>query len=160
LSGESAILTNQTQGLKPVKIYALFFLLVVMASAEAQQLPSKTVPRSRDMGPAADGIVGIVVNGTMTPNGNEFYKLFTILWSEKLESREYSLHIDELLSKRYGNKIVVYFGQKPVYSGALPLKYPELKAMCEKAVEETQANILASMIMPATDDADIVKEQI
>jgi hypothetical protein len=143
-----------------VQIFVFIFLLVVMTSVEAQQQPSKTVPRSRDMGAAADGITGIVVNGTITPNGYEFYRLFTTLWSEKLESREYSLHIDELLSKRYGNKIVVYFGQKPVYSAALPLKYPDLKAMCEKAVEETQSNILASMLMLGVDDADIVREQI
>jgi hypothetical protein len=32
--------------------------------------------------------------------------------------------------------------------------------MCEKAVEETQSNILASMLMLGVDDADIVREQI
>jgi len=112
------------------------------------------------MGEAADGIVGIVVNKTITPNGYEFYKLFTILWSEKAESRDYSLYIDEVLSKRYGNKIGVYFGQKLVYAAALPLKYADLKALCDKAVEETQANIVAAMITQATDDIDIVRDQI
>jgi len=136
------------------------FLLLVMGASYGQSQPGKSLPRSRDMGEAADGIVGIVVNQTITPNGNEFYKIFTILWSEKPESTEYSLHIDERLSKRYGNKVGVYFGQKLVYSSALPLKYADLKTLCEKAVEETQANIVASMITQESDDVDIVRDQI
>ena len=140
---------------------ALAFLLLGSISAYGQQQPVKSAPhRNEDMGEAADGIVGIVVNQTMTPNGNEFYKEFTILWSERPESREYSLHIDEGLSKRYGNQIWIYWGQKLLYSTPLPLKYEDLKKLCEDAVEKIQAKIIASIMEQGPDETDIVRQGI
>lgn len=136
---------------------SLFILLLVsMASAYGQ---TQSVARNRDMGVAAEGIVGIVVNQTITTNGYEFYRIFTLLWSEKPDSRNYSLHIQERLSKRYGNKVGVYWGQKLLYSAALPLKYDGLHALCEKAVEETEANI-AIQFMQTPDETDIAREEM
>ena len=135
------------------------FLLVAMVSAYGQPQSVQSVPRNRDMGVAADGIVGIVVNQTITTNGYEFYRIFSILWSEKLESKDYSLDIRERLSKRYGNHIDVYLGQKRVYSTFLPLKYDGLQALCEKAVEETQTNIV-TLSMQAPDATDIVRDEM
>lgn len=125
----------------------------------ARPLPVQPVPHSRDLGEAADGISGIVVNQTITQNGYEFYKIFSLLWSENPDSRNYSLNIQERLSKRYGNQIDIYLGQKRVYSGALPTKYYSLFALCEKAVDETQTNII-SLAMQMSDDVDIVREEM
>lgn len=111
------------------------------------------------MGGAADGMVGVVVNQTITPNGYEFYRIFSILWSENPDSGDYSLSIKEQLSKRYGNRVGVYLGQRLVYSAVLPLKYDGLKTLCEKAVEDTKTN-LVSLSMQAQDDADIVREEM
>jgi hypothetical protein len=140
---------------------ALALLLLVATTAYGQEQPAKHAPhRNEDLGEAADGIAGIVVNQTVTPNGNEFYKQFTILWSERPESREYSLSIDEGLSKRYGNQIWIYWGQKLMYSTPLPLKYADLKKLCEEAVEKIQAKIVASLTEQGPDEIDIVRQGI
>jgi hypothetical protein len=140
---------------------ALVFLLLGSVAAYGQQQPIKLAPRhNEDMGEAADGIAGIVVNQTVTPNGNEFYKEFAILWSERPESREYSLHIDEGLSKRYGNQIWIYWGQRLMYSTPLPLKFADLKKLCEEAVEKIQAKIVASLMEQGADENDIVRQGI
>lgn len=131
-------------------------LLLVMASAYGQ---TKSAPRGMDLGAASDGMVGVVVNETVTPNGNEFYRMFTLLWSEKPDSRNYALHIQERLSKRYGNRIGIYLGQKQVYAAVLPLKYDGLHELCEKAVEETQANIV-TLSLQIPDVIDIVREEM
>ncbi|MGA8148527.1 MAG: CsgE family curli-type amyloid fiber assembly protein [Gallionellaceae bacterium] len=130
-----------------------------MAPAFGEPQSAHSVPHSRDMGAAADGVVGIVVNQTITPNGYEFYRIFSILWSEDLDSRDYSLNIQERLSKRYGNSVEIYLGQKRVYSAVLPFKYDQLKALCEKAVEETKTNIVG-LSMQASDDTDIIKDEM
>jgi hypothetical protein len=136
-----------------------FCLLAFVAPVYGQPHSMQPVPGSRDMGVAADGMVGIVVNQTITANGYEFYRIFSILWSEDPDSRNYSLSIKERLSKRYGNRVDVYLGQKLVYSAVLPLKYDGLQTLCEKAVEDTQTNI-ASLSIQASDDTDIVREEM
>lgn len=134
-------------------------LLVAMASAYGQPQSVQPVHGSRDMGVAADGVVGVVVNQTITPNGYEFYRIFSILWSEKPDSRDYSLNIKERLSKRYGNRAEVYLGQRLVYSSVLPVKYEGLHELCEKAVEETEGNIV-SLSMQVHDDSDIARDEM
>ena len=54
-------------------------------------LPALVAPSGRDLGPAADGISGLVVNQTVTAGGYDFYRIFSILWSEKPDSDNYSL---------------------------------------------------------------------
>jgi len=133
----------------------LAILLMVIANAFGQEVP---VPHG-DLGPAADGMVGVVVNQTITPNGYEFYRSFSILWSENPDSRNYSLSIKERLSKRYGNRVDVYLGQKLVYTAALPIRYEGIQSLCEKAVEDTQSNIV-TLSMQSTNDADISGDEM
>ena len=115
--------------------------------------------QSGDLGAAADGMVGIVVNQTITPNGYEFYRIFSLLWSEKPDSGAYSLSIKESLSKRYGNRVDIYLGQQRVYSAALPQKYDGLHTLCGQAVEETQTNLVA-LSLQKNNDADIAQEKM
>jgi curli production assembly/transport component CsgE len=128
-----------------------------MASAYGQPQSLQSFPASKDMGEAADGMMGVVVNQTLTPIGYEFYRIFSILWSEKPDSGDYSLNIKERLSKRYGNRVEVYLGQKLMYAAVLPFKYDGLHTLCEKAVEDTQTNI-AGLIMQVQDNIDIVRD--
>lgn len=129
-----------------------------MTAAVAEEQPAS---RGRDLGVASEGVMGIVVNQTLTQNGYEFYRLFTQMWVERPEARNYSLSIREKLSKRYGNRMDVYLGQKVAYSVALPNKYDRLRAACEQAVEETQANLAAlSLTANGADDLDIVREEM
>lgn len=144
-----------------VRLLKLIFicLLVSIASAYGQPQSLQPVPGSKDMGAAADGMAGVVVNQTVTPGGYEFYRIFSILWSENPNSRDYPLSIKERLSKRYGNRVDVYLGQKLVYSAVLPLKYDGLHELGEKAVEDTQTNII-TLTLQAPDDTDIVREEM
>ena len=108
---------------------------------------------------AADGMAGVVVNETITPIGYEFYRIFSILWSENPDSTNYLLSIKERLSKRYGNRVDIYLGQKLVYSAALPVKYDVLQTLCERAVEDTQTNLVALSVQ-TSDVTDIVSEEM
>jgi hypothetical protein len=138
----------------------LALLLAGAASAYGQPSPAPAPRYNKDMGEAADGIVGIVVNQTITPNGNEFYKEFTIRWSEKPESMQYSLYVGEKLSQRYGNQVGIFWGQKMVYAAPLPLKLDALRKLCEEAAEKVQAKILALIMEQGPDETDIVREEI
>lgn len=137
----------------------LIFLLMAASVAYGRTLPVQPLPHSRDLGDAADGISGIVVNQTITQNGYEFYRIFSLLWSENPDSGKYSLYVQERLSKRFGNRIEVYLGQKLMYSEVLPTKYDRLFALCLKAVDETQTNLI-SLAMQKSDDVDIVREDM
>ena len=130
-----------------------------MMPAYGQPQSAQAVSSSKDMGMAADGMAGVVVNETITPIGYEFYRIFSILWSENPDSTNYSLSIKERLSKRYGNRVDIYLGQKLVYSAVLPVKYDGLQTLCEKAVEDAQTNIVALSVQ-TSDDTDIVSEEM
>ena len=72
---------------------------------------------------------------------------------------KYSLNVQERLSKRYGNQVTVYLGQKIVFNGVLPQKYDQLKELADKAATETQANLVLLLIMPET-NVDIGSDQV
>ena len=130
-----------------------------MMPAYGQPQSAQVVSSSKDMGMAADGMAGVVVNETITPIGYEFYRIFSILWSENPDSTNYSLSIKERLSKRYGNRVDIYLGQKLVYSAVLSVKYDGLQTLCESAVEDTQTN-LVGLSVQTSDVTDIVSEEM
>lgn len=134
-------------------------MLVAMVPAYGEPQSVQPVSVGKDMGDAADGMKGVVVNQTITPIGYEFYRIFSLLWSEKPDANDYSLHIRERLSNRYGNRIDIYLGQQRVYSAVLPIKYDSLQTLCEKAVEETQTNIV-SLSLQGPDSSDIVRSEM
>jgi hypothetical protein len=131
-------------------------LLLSMTSVYGQPQADQNAAHGRDLGAAEDGVLGVVVNQTVSNTGNEFYKIFSLLWSERPDYGNYPLNIKERLSKRYGNFVDIYLGQQRVYSAALPLKYDSLKTLCEKAVEETQTNIV-TLSLQTPDSKDIVR---
>lgn len=142
--------------LQCVAVLGLMSMAMTSVSAETLSGASDKSPRplssSRDLGEPADGIAGLVVNQTLTGLGNEFYKIFSIQWSETEESRRYSLSVQERLSRRSGNFVNVYFGQKRVFNAVLPNKYVELRALGEKAVGEIQAFIVALALEAGNED--------
>ena len=137
----------------------LILLLLSMTSVFGQPQADQNVARGKDLGAAVDGVQGVVVNQTVSNTGYAFYMIFSLLWSEKPDYGNYSLNIKERLSKRYGNHVDIYLGQQRVYSAALPIKYDGLQKLCEKAVEETQTNIV-SLSLQAPDSSDIVKNEM
>jgi hypothetical protein len=137
----------------------ILVLMMVSLSAYAETKPAPTIRLNRDLGEAGDGILGLVVNQTISSNGYEFYRMFYLLWSEKPDSLKYSLNVQEKLSKQRGNQVNVYVGQKVVFSGVLPLKYEQLKELSAKAAEETQSNLVMLLLEPSK-DADIDGDQV
>jgi len=121
------------------KLKLLFPVAVMLACGLA--LPAQAAP-SQERHATSDGIKGLIVNQTISANGYEFYLIFTELWRDKPDGENYSLNIVERPSKRYGNQVFVYFGQRRVYSGFLPFKYDGIRPVCEKAVEESYSNII------------------
>ena len=146
-----------------VNVSLLRRLQAVLPAAFAAQvawadpsLPTEPQPRVTTY----DGIIGLVVNQTITPLGYEFYQAFSLSWSEKPESLRHSLSIVERPSKRYGNQISVLLGQTRVYAGYVPFKRDGIQALSEKAVEETQGNVVAMEMENAAGDPDLAKHEI
>ena len=120
----------------------------LLLSATAVQ--SQTVPAS--IGSRSDEF-GIVVNQTFTLGGQEFYRRFTDFWREKSDFESYTLVITERPSRRFGNQVMVTFGQKVVFSGSLPVKADAIRAISGDAVERTYA-VIISLSLKMTGDRD------
>jgi curli production assembly/transport component CsgE len=121
----------------------LWPLLITAAWAQTTQPERK--PRPDDF--------GIVINQTFTPGGQEFYRRFTDFWRERPDFESYTLVILERPSRRYGNQIFITYGQRSVFSGALPAKADSVKALALDAAEKTHANII-SLSLRMTGDRD------
>jgi hypothetical protein len=136
-----------------------FALEVAAADGEPERenVPAVVASSGRDLGPAADGIRGLVVNQTITARGYDFYQIFSILWSEKPDSGNYSLSVQErhLLSGqglRKTSQVGIFLGQKQVFSALLPWKREGVEDLGERAANEILANITAAMIEFTSDD--------
>lgn len=104
---------------------------------------------------------GIVVNQTFTPGGQEFYRRFTDFWREKSDFESYTLVILERPSRRYGNAIFVSYGQRVMYSSALPVKIDAIRAMSSDAVDKAYANIISLTLRFSGDnDPDIGPDEL
>lgn len=104
---------------------------------------------------------GIVVNQTLTPGGQEFYRRFTDFWREKSDFESYTLVIVESPSRRYGNRIVVNFGQKSLFVGFLPIKNDAIRGLGGEAVEKVYAGIISlSIRMTGDRDPDLSDDEM
>jgi curli production assembly/transport component CsgE len=90
--------------------------------------------------------LGIVVNQTVTPGGQEFYRRFTDYWREKPDFERHTLVISERPSRRYGNQITVSVGRRAVFFGGLPLKLEAIRSASADAVEKAYADIIAATL--------------
>lgn len=155
----------------PVALLVLLGALALdVAAADGEppieQLPALVAPSGRDLGPAADGISGLVVNQTVTAAGYDFYRTFSILWSEKPDSENYSLSVQErfLLSERTrratrrSSQVGIFLGQKRIFSSVLPWRRDAVEDLGERAANEILANITASMIEATSED--IAREEL
>jgi curli production assembly/transport component CsgE len=128
-------------------------MLLAAASACCQATPAPAKQRPDEF--------GIVVNQTFTQGGQEFYRRFTDFWREKSDFESYTLVIIERPSRRYGNQVVITFGQRVVFSGALPVKTEAIRSLSGDAVEKAYANIIAmSLRMSGERDRDMADDEI
>jgi hypothetical protein len=142
-----------------VLICLIAFDVAAADIASVSGKPSSAIASiGHDLGPAADGIKGLVVNQTITASGYDFYRIFSILWSEKPDSNNYSLSVQERRSLRRNNQVGIFLGQKQIFSAMLPSKHDGLNELGEKAANEILANIIALMIESVSDD--IAREEL
>ena len=130
-------------------------LLAISPPSSAQALPGAAPAR------AGDGVEGIIVNATITPNGQEFFRSFTEFWREKADGDSYSLDVLERPSRRSGNQISIAYGQKRVFLGYLPAKLDRVRALSEQAADATYANIITFGLMSTmSSDPDVGADEL
>ena len=123
--------------------------------ASTQALPSAAPAR------AGDGVEGIIVNATITPNGQEFFRRFTEFWREKADGDTYNLDVVERPSRRSGNQISIAYGQRRVFVGYLPVKLDRVRALSEQAADAVHANIISLGLMSTmSSDPDVGTDEM
>jgi hypothetical protein len=110
---------------------------------------------------APDAIGGLVVNQTISPNGYEFFRIFSEVWRTRPDSENYTISIQEMPSKRHGNSVAIFFKQVRVFSGYIPIKYAAIRPLCEQAVDTVLANLITLMLENSPRESpDIAKDDI
>jgi hypothetical protein len=126
-----------------------------VSSAFAQALPAKTLQHPEP------GAEGLLVNSTVSANGQIFFLNFLDFWREKSGSSKYSIEVAERTSKRWGNQVWISYGQKRLFFSALPFKTDRLRALSEQAAEVSFAALISlSLPFSGTVDPDVAEDEI
>ncbi len=134
---------------------ALAFAASGLVCVYAQSLPQGNAKNNDN------GISGLIVNMTRTPDGLDFYRSFLEFWREKPDSERYSLEIGERSSKRLGNQVWVMYGQKRVFTANLPFKLDKIRAVSEQAADTTHEALIAMALqLNAPRDPDIDGDEL
>lgn len=134
---------------------ALFFAASGLVCVYAQSLPQGNANNNDN------GISGLIVNMTRTPDGLDFYRSFLEFWREKPDSERYSLEIGERSSKRFGNQVWVMYGQKRVFITSLPYKLDKIKAVSEQAADASyEAMIGLALGINNAKDPDLAGDEL
>jgi len=78
---------------------------------------------------------GIVVNRSITVQGNDFYQEFSSYWRSKDISSRISLAVYERPTARFGSEIWIDFGQRRVFHAFLPPARSATRSIGQQAVE-------------------------
>ena len=89
-------------------------------------------------------IGGIVTDQTITPAGQDFYRLFTTLWHDKPLNERFNIAMRERPSARLGNTIRIDLGNQTIFQALLPSARGNLRALSERAVDIVYDNIAAA----------------
>lgn len=84
---------------------------------------------------AAEPMVGVVVNQTVTVAGQEFFQHFTASWRERELGERYAILVVEKPSARTGSQVWVEFSRRRVFQAQLPNARGELQTLGEQAAE-------------------------
>lgn len=87
---------------------------------------------------------GIVTDQTITPAGQDFYKIFTALWHDKPLNERFNIAMRERPSARLGNWIHIEYGNRTVFQALLPTARGNIRALGERAVDIVYENISAA----------------
>lgn len=96
-----------------------------------------------------DPLGGIVVNRTVTVQGQDFYRYFSAWWRETDEEGRYTISIHERPSARWGSEIWVQHRRERVFHMFLPPARSQTKEISEIAVEIAYDNITQNELQRA-----------
>ncbi len=82
-----------------------------------------------------------------------FFLSFLDAWREKPGSDKYTIDIAENVSKRLGNQVWIYFGQKRLFSGVLPMQRDRIRLLAEQAAETSYAALI-TLSLPFSEAID------
>lgn len=140
---------------KELFLSALVFAASGLVFVYAQSLPQGNAKNNDN------GISGLIVNMTRTPDGLDFYRSFLEFWREKPDSERYSLEIGERSSKRLGNQVWVMYGQNRVFLASLPFKLDKIRAVSEQAADTTHEALIAlALQLNGPRDPDIAGDEL
>lgn len=88
-----------------------------------------------------DPLRGVVVNRTITVQGQEFYQFFAMRWSYIAGEVSYTISVHERPSARWGSEIWVEYQRDRVFHMFLPPIRSETKAISQEAAELVLENI-------------------
>jgi len=107
-----------------------------------------------------DGIVGLLIDSMITPNGHQFFQLFSNKWQENPESENYSLRFIEITSQLRGGQIFIYSGTKVMFTSGLPYKSSQLGLVVDQAIEAINNGIISMATETGSADKDLGEEEL
>ena len=111
--------------------------------------------------PATDAVGGLLVNSTVSADGMAFFLNFLNFWREKPGSESYTIEIAERASKRLGNQVWVSFGQKRLFSSALPFQRDRIRLLSEQAADTSYSALIAlSLPFTGAADPDVAEDEL
>lgn len=88
-----------------------------------------------------DPLGGIVVNRTVTVQGQDFYRFFSAWWREIDKDGRYTISIHERPSARWGSEVWVQYRRERVFHMFLPPARSRTREISKNAVEIAFDNI-------------------
>lgn len=107
-----------------------------------------------------DGISGLLINNMITPNGHQFFQLFTSNWLENPESENYSLTLIETTSRLRGSQIFIYSGTKLMFNSGLPYKSSQLRPVVDQAIDAINSSIVSMATETGNAETDLGEEEL
>jgi hypothetical protein len=107
-----------------------------------------------------DGISGLLIDSMITPNGHQFFQLFSNKWQENPESENYSLRFIETTSRLRGSQIFIYSGTKLMFTSGLPYKSSQLVLVVDQAIEAINSGIILMDTETGSADKDLGEEEL
>jgi hypothetical protein len=107
-----------------------------------------------------DGISGLLIDSMITPNGHQFFQLFSNSWQENPESENFSLTFVETTSRLRGSQVFIYSGSKLMFSSGLPNKSSQLKPTVNQAIEAINTGIISLSTETSNAEKDLGEEEL
>ena len=136
---------------------AVLIALLLAGTASAQRENDQPI-ESRGL---ADLNRGLLIDGTVTVLGHEFFNAFAAAWREIDSRQRYSLSVFEYPTARFGSRIVLQYRQQVIFNSLLR---PNRQAARELA-PVLAGDIFQSLIAREAEealfrDADLGKEEL